>query len=118
MGDFLPHRRADVLAPVARELERADGDADLDASGPFALVTAAIQSDAGYARGAWKLGGEYVVYERPMIVQPDFSNYVVDRVLTEDGEELPREGRKGFRLEADGDTSITLVLRERDDSEL
>jgi hypothetical protein len=160
--------RGDVLAPVARELEPADGDADLDASGPFALVTASIESDAGYperlnvffdplailgvpdrlapfvnqrapgvfeghfahrgvsgrelkirlARGAWKLAGEYVVYERPMIVQPDFSNYVVDRVLAEDGEALPREGRKGFRLEAEGDTRITLVLRELDDSEL
>lgn len=159
--------RGDVLAAVARPVEDAGADADLEASGPFARVTVALESDAGYperlnvffdpvslealpdrlapfatqkaqgvfeghfaqrgvtgreltiglARGTWRLGGEYIVHERPMMPDPGFSNYVVDRAVGDDGAELPRE-RGGFRLEADGDVRVTLVLRELDDSEL
>lgn len=159
--------RSGALAAVARSVELPTDDVDLEIAGPFARVTASIESDAGLperlnvffdpvalgglaedlapfasqkapgvfeahfaqrtvtgdeltislAQGTWRLGGDFIVYERPMIVQPGFSNYVVDRVLREDGAELPRE-RGGFVLEADGDVRLRLVLRELADAEL
>ena len=75
------------------------------------------QLTVALAAGTWRLGAVFIVQERPMIVEPDFSNYVVDRVLTEDGSELPRE-RGGFVVQADSDVRLTLVLREVADSEL
>ena len=69
------------------------------------------------AAGTWRLRGEFIGHERPMIKEPDFSNYVVERVLTEDGTEMPTE-RGGFLLQAEGEVRLRLVLRELADSEL
>jgi hypothetical protein len=166
--DLLGKLRVDALAAVARSVEPSADGIELEATGPFATVTATIESDAGFperlnvyfdpvaldglperlapfvtqkaegvfeghfsqrsvngreltirlARGTWRLGGDFIVYERPMISEPDFSNYVVDRVLREDGTELPRQGSSGFLLEADGELRIRLELRELADTEL
>jgi hypothetical protein len=69
-------------------------------------------------RGVWRLGGQFIDHNRPMITAPDFRNYIVTAARTPDGRALPGNESRGFELAVDGDTELTLVLREVADEEL
>ncbi len=69
--------------------------------------------------GVYKIGGEYIVYERPMIVKPNFKNYSVDKVtLLPENANLTGNSYSGFTLNVDRDCHIVLSLRVVEDEEL
>lgn len=68
--------------------------------------------------GIYRIGGEYINYDRPMIVNPDFSNYVVSRVSIDSEIDLGGSPSSGFIFEAEKDCTLVMVLRVLDDEEI
>lgn len=66
--------------------------------------------------GVWRLGGAYIVGDRPNLSAPDFKNYVARRA-TVGGEELPASG-SGWAVDTREDRAVRLELRELPDEEL
>lgn len=70
-------------------------------------------------RGIYRIGGEYINYDRPNIVNPDFNNYVVNKVTFVTGNgPLSGDPYSGFILEVKGDSRVTLSLRIVKDEEI
>jgi hypothetical protein len=67
--------------------------------------------------GVWRIGAEFIDYERPNIVEPEFHNYVTAAARS-DGTELVGTEHGGYELEVDDDRRVTLTLREVGDDEL
>jgi len=71
------------------------------------------------APGAYRIGGDFIVYERPMLANPGFQNVIVNEVtLGPGGDELPGNPYRGFSLKVDADVQVTLALRVVEDREL
>jgi hypothetical protein len=69
--------------------------------------------------GIYRIGGEYIIYERPMMVNSNFKNYIVDRVTLQSGNtNLTGNPYSGFTLNVDSDCKIVLSLRVVEDQEL
>ena len=66
--------------------------------------------------GVWRVGGAYIVGDRPNLIEPDFKNYVAKRA-TMNGAELPASG-SGWAVDTREDRVVTLELREVADEEL
>ena len=66
--------------------------------------------------GIWRLGGAYIVGDRPNLIEPDFKNYVAQRATVGD-EELPASG-SGWAVDTREDRDVRLELRELPDEEL
>ena len=70
-------------------------------------------------RGVYKIGGEYIIYERPNIVDPAFNNYIVEQVrLFPRGGALKGDTYDGFVLDVSADRNVGLLLRILNDEEL
>jgi hypothetical protein len=78
---------------------------------PTASLTVPVQA------GTWRIGGDFIVHERPNIVEPSFKNWVVT-AATAGGEELQGTETQGFQLAVGRHRAVTLRLREVADAEL
>ena len=67
--------------------------------------------------GRWRVGASFVIYERPMLVDPDFHN-VVAASASVDGRELDGAEWSGFEIDISGPLTLTLALRVVADDEL
>lgn len=69
--------------------------------------------------GTYRIGGDYLNYSRPNMVNPDFENYLVARVDA-DGENKPLEGKRygGYLLEVKRNREITMTIEVVPDEEL
>jgi hypothetical protein len=74
--------------------------------------------DIHVQRGRWRVTAQFIDHDRPNIVAPKFRNYIAAAARAGDGAELPGDESRGFELAVDGDTELTLVLREVADEEL
>ena len=70
------------------------------------------------AAGRWRIGGDYLIQERPMTMEPDYRNYTVERAVAEGVGELPGSRYSGFELEVSADVRVSLSLRVVEDAEL
>jgi hypothetical protein len=78
---------------------------------PAASLTIRVQA------GTWRIGGSFLIHERPNIVKPDFKNWVV-AAATAGEEELRGSETQGFQIDVGRHRAVTVRLREVPDSEL
>jgi hypothetical protein len=74
--------------------------------------------DVRLQRGRWRVTAQFIDHDRPNMVAPKFRNYIAAAARGGDGAALPGDESRGFELAVDGDTELTLVLREVADEEL
>jgi hypothetical protein len=70
--------------------------------------------------GKYRIGGQYINYDRPMLINPDFDNYIIDKAAFASNKLSPLTGspESGFLLEVDTDCQVVCSLRIVEDEEL
>ena len=86
--------------------------------GRFVKRTIASREFAFRVRpGSYRIGAEYLNYDRPMMSAPSFENYLAARA-TSDGADLAGNEYVGFLVDVDRDRRVVLSLRVVQDEEL
>ncbi len=70
-------------------------------------------------RGTYRVGADYINYSRPMIVNPEFENYVVSSIEV-DREEAPLEGQplSGYLIDLNKDRDVVMTIEPIADEDL
>lgn len=85
----------------------------------YVLQVAGEQFSIRVKAGRYAIGGAYLNYDRPNIVDPDFDNLIVHRAeLAGSPAPLPGTPYGGFEIDVEGDCHLLLSLIAVDDDEL
>lgn len=114
---FDPLSSAEVPASLARFFNQVEPS--VHEAHFFRLRVTGEQFSIRVKAGLYAIGGTYLNYDRPNIVDPDFDNLIVYRAeLAGTQTQLPGTPYSGFEINVVGDCHLLLSLIEVDDEDL